>query len=561
MQKHTTSSQTDWERAARDYARDAVSRRTFLGLAGAGAVVGLVGCGSDSTESTESSPTTAGGESPSEATGGALIVARGQSSDSLDPHKSGLLVAHEVMWQIFDSLVYLDADGIVYPGLATSWEFSEDNKTLTFSLRENVSFHDGTPFDAEAVKFTMDRWLDPETASPTSYMAGPLSSVTVVDPLTVEFQYEETFVPIFVGLGYSYGAPISPAAVEEHGDLFGRNPVGTGPYKFEDWGVDETITLSRNAEHDWATPMYLDASGNALDTGGSLDSVEFRVIPQPATRVSALRAGEVDMIAGTGSVPDNQVSTLQDLDDIQIIQRAASGTYYAYLNTTVAPLDDVRVRQAINYAVDKETLVKLAISGQGKPADSLVGSAFGAYDGSVEKYEFDLDKAKALMEEAGQSEGFDLDFLVINDAQFESAIQVVQENLAKININVKVEALPVGQVIEAAGSGDPGATFFYYTFSDPDILTSLIRSGAGFNYSKQDDPELDELLDAQRVEFDADKRTEMLHQIQQRIADQAYCLMLWEGLGTVAARSDIENIRIDMVGFVHIQEINKVASS
>lgn len=179
-------------------------------------------------------------------------IARGQVSDTLDPQKtSGLLVAHEVMWQIYDSLIYLHEDGTVYPGLATEWDIAEDGLTVTYTLRPDVNFHDGTPFNAQAVADTVARHMDPATASPTASYLGPLKEVQVIDDLTVAYIYDEPFAPMFVGLGYSYCAPISMAAVNEFGDAYGRNPVGTGPYKFVEWTADDTIVLEKNPEHTW----------------------------------------------------------------------------------------------------------------------------------------------------------------------------------------------------------------------------------------------------------------------------------------------------------------------
>jgi peptide/nickel transport system substrate-binding protein len=291
--------------------------------------------------------------------GSHLKIARGQVTDSLDPQKTALLVAHEIMWQIYDSLIYLDEQGTVHPGLATEWSFSSDNLTVTYKLREGVAFHDGTPFDASIVKGTVERHLDPATASPNSYMLGPLDSVEVIDPLTVAYHYKELFAPMFVGLGYSYCAPISLPAVAKFGDQFGRNPVGTGPYKFVSWTADDTITLAKNDTHSWATTFY------TVQQPPQIDTVDFVVIPDDATRLSSLESGEVDVVAGTDAVPIDQISTLQGQDGISVYTRPAVGVYWAYLNQKIAPLDNLMVRQAINYAVDKDKLVQLVLDGNG----------------------------------------------------------------------------------------------------------------------------------------------------------------------------------------------------
>lgn len=575
-----------WERATYDYARRFVlSRRRVIQIGATAAAMSLsssllAACGDDNAVSDtdvetddeqEEDPDVSddaddAGESDDEIgdesdeaddaeaeEGGSLRIARGQESDTLDPQKTALLVAHEITWQIFDSLIYLDADGTVYPGLATEWEFSDENTTVTFYLREGVQFHDGTEFTAEIVKQSVERQQDPETASPNAWMLGPLESVEVIDPLTVAYQYSEPFVPLWVGLGYSYCAPISIPAAEELGDEFGRNPVGTGPYRFVEWTADQTIKLEKNADHDWATPMY------ETDSGPRIDEVEFVVIPEDATRVSALISGEIDVIAGTDAVPIDKLGALESEPGINVIQRPAVGVYYANLHTQKGPLSDVRVRQAINYAVDKEKIVALVLDGYGSPATSIVASAFGDYNPDVMKYDYDLERAQELMAEAGQEAGFELDYLIIQSPFFRRAAEIVQEDLAQINVTVNINALPVAEMIAAAPEDEPEMAFFYYTYSDPDIVYPLVRSGEVFSWSYQDDPELDEWLEQQRVEFDPEARREILHQIQAKCAEQAYHLYLWEGVYAVAARDYVENIHIDAVGFIHLQELHRTS--
>jgi peptide/nickel transport system substrate-binding protein len=454
------------------------------------------------------------------------------------------------MWQIYDSLIYLDEKGTVHPGLATEWTFSADNLAVTYKLREGVKFHDGTPFEAQIVKDTVARHLDPATASPTSYMLGPLDSVEVVDPLTVTYKYKELFVPMFVGLGYSYCAPISIPAAQKFGDQFGRNPVGTGPYKFVEWSADDTITLEKNAEHTWATTFY------AVQQPPAIDRVSFVVIPEDATRLAALESGEVDVVAGTDAVPTDKINSLENTDGVKVFKRDAVGVYYACLNQKIKPLDDLRVRQAINHAVDRDKLVSLVLDGNGKPAVSLLASAFGDFDPDVTQYPYDPDKATALMKDAGLESGFETKYLNVSSPVYQRAAESIQEDLSKINIKLSIESFPVAEWVAKGGSGDYGISFIYYTYSDPDVLYLLARSDAGFNWSHQTDPELDGWLDQQRVEFDPAKRKDLLYKAQARINDQALYLLLWEGVYAAAMKDNVEGLAIDLVGFIHLQEMS-----
>ncbi len=523
---------------ARNWARS--NRRGFLRGIGAGAAAAAMLPGAFGA-----------GAAFAQQAGGTLRIARGQESDTLDPHKTSLLVAHEIAWQIYDSLIYLDEAGTVYPGLALSWEFSNENKTVTFKLRPGVTFHDGTPFDAAAVKFSVDRHLDPATASPTAWVYGPIEGVEVIDDMTIAYHYSQPFVALWVGLSYSYCAPVSPTAVAQHGDAFGRNPVGTGPYKFVSWLPDQGITLERNEAHDWATPFYTNPGAPLLD------GATYVVIPEDATRVAALMAGEIDVLSGTDSVPVDKVRQLERTEGIKVYKRPSVGVYYAYINTKIKPLDDVRVRKAINFAVDKQKIIALALDGNGEQAYSPVASAYGTYNPAVRSigYDYDLEKAKALMAEAGQEAGCSLDFLVIENPIYRRVAEIIQQDLAQINIQVNIQSYPVGELFALAPNGTSGMTFFYYTWSDADVIYALLKSGQAMSWAFQDDPELDRMLEEQRGEFDPERRQELLNKIQERAVDEALWLYLYEGVYVAAMREEVQGLTLDAVGFHHLQEM------
>jgi peptide/nickel transport system substrate-binding protein len=530
---------TAFEKQVYDYTRQwALSRRGFLKGAGAtGAALAAASLGQRGLVRAQE--------------GTNLRIARGQVSDTLDPQKtSGLLVAHEVMWQIYDSLIYLHEDGTVHPGLATEWTISDDGLEVTYTLREGVNFHDGTPFNAQAVADTVARHLDPETVSPTASYLGPLAEVRVDGEYTATYVYTEPFAPMFVGLGYSYCAPISMAAVEQYGDDYGRNPVGTGPYRFVEWTADDTIVLEKNDEHDWSTTFYV------TQQPPQIERVEFVVIPEDATRLAALESGEVDIVAGTDAVPTDKIRSLQDTPGIEVYTRPAVGVYYAYYNQAIEPLNDVRVRQAMQHAVDLEAIVQLVLDGQGSPATSALASAFGDYKDDLPQYPYDPDAAVALLEEAGYADGFDVTYLNIASPVYQRVAEVIQENLAAVNINMTVESYPVGELIARANSGEYGMTFFYYTYSDPDILHLILRTGGPFGWTNNGDDAFDAMLDEQRVILDPEARREVLHEIQQYTNENALVMLLWEGVYAAAMKEEVEGMEIDLVGFIHLQELS-----
>lgn len=542
-----------FEQAVYDYTRRWVqtfSRRDLM--KGAGALGAAAGAAAILPGGLRAAPGSSGMALRRNQDGQTVIkIARGQVSDTLDPQTtSGLLVAHEVMWQIYDSLIYLHEDGTVHPGLATEWSIAEDGLSVTYTLRPDVLFHDGTPFNAQAVADTVARHMDPALASPTVSYLGPLTEVQVVDDLTVTYVYSEPFAPMFVGLGYSYCAPISMAAVAEYGDEYGRHPVGTGPYKFVEWTADDTIVLEKNPDHTWSTTFY------ETQQAPIIDRVEFVVIPEDATRLAALVAGEVDVVAGTDAVPIDKLGSLSQEPGIEVYTRPAVGVYYAYFNQAIEPLNDVRVRQAIQHAVDLESLVALVLDGHGAPATSALASAFGAYKDDLPQYPYDPDRAIELLTEAGYADGFDVTYLNIASPVYQRVAEVLQEYLAEVNINLIVESYPVGELIPKAASGEYGMTFFYYTYSDPDILHLILRTGGPFGWCNHNDAELDGWLDEQRVTLDPDARLQLLHDAQQRVNEQAYVLMLFEGVYAAAMQEQVEGLAIDLVGFLHLQEMS-----
>ena len=267
-------------------------------------------------------------------------------------------------------------------------------------------------------------------------------------------------------------------------------------------------------------------------------------------------------------VPIDKIKSLQSESGIKVVTRPVVGVYYANLNHKVAPFDDVRVRQAISYAIDRESIVGLVLDGQGKPAVSLLASAFGDYNPDVEPYTYDPEKAKALLTEAGLEGGFETTYLnIAPPALFTRVAEVIQENLAAINVKIEIQSFPVAQWVTEGNSGKYGIAFSYYTYSDPDVLYLLAKSGAFFNFSwptgLESDPalkfddELDALLDQQRLTFDKEQRRDLLYQAQARINDQAHYVMLWEGVYAAAMKEDVQGLDIDLVGFIHLQELSR----
>ncbi len=309
---------------------------------------------------------------------GVLIVGQIAEPKSLDPQAVTAVNDFRILMNIYDGLVrYADGKLEVEPALATDWEISDDGLTYTFTLRDGVNFHDGSPFNAEAVVFNFERMLDEDHEYydtgpfPLSFFFSAIDEVTAIDPLTVEFKLNEPFAPFLSNLAYPTGLIVSPAAVMEHGDEFGRNPSGTGPFRFEEWQSNTRVVVTGNAEY-W-------------DGAPSLEAVVFRPLNDANTRVAEMLAGGIDVMV---EVPPTALSQFEG-DGYTIHEQAGPHVWFLILNTREGPFSDVRVRQAANYAVDKRAIVEDVLEGTATVAAGPTPEAFAwAHNDKLEPYPY-----------------------------------------------------------------------------------------------------------------------------------------------------------------------------
>ena len=343
--------------------------------------------------------------------GGTLRVGRVEEPDTLDPHKTSLSVANATMSMIYEPLARRDADGKVAPGVAEAWEFRDNNRTVVFHLRKGVTFHDGSPCDAAACAFTVNRMLDKATASPTVFLLGPIDGVEVIDPLTVAYKFKQPFVPMWVGLTLAYCGILPPDAVQKLGTGFGRSPVGAGPFRFVSWSPDGGIRFARNDAYTCGPVAWL-------------DGVQLTQYPEDATRVAALQSGEINAMFTGQSVPLDRVRSLRGDSDVRLEQRVSQSTRALCFNQSLKPMDDLRVRQAICHGVDAARVVALALDGNASVAYGGLASAIPGYDKHVEDlaYRYDPAKAKELLAAAGINAGTELK-LICNNSPSNSPVR------------------------------------------------------------------------------------------------------------------------------------------
>ena len=310
--------------------------------------------------------------------GGTLTIVRPTDPVSLDPHTETTAPGAWVYYNILEPLIYLDEKMTIQPKLATSYEVMSPTK-VRFKLRPNVKFHDGTPFNAAAVKFTFDRAFKSNPPARWASLAGPIAGAEVVDDLTVDIVTKEPYGPILRSMAMLYVSIVSPTAVQKMGEAALRAPVGTGPFKFVEWKTNTQIVIERNPDY-WGEKALL-------------DRVIFKVVPEDSARTLMLLSGQADVISG---LPTVMVKRMESSGKVNVIRRTGYRTIYLGMNLAVKPLDDVRVRHAIAHAIDKAALVKGVLSGIGTLGGSYESSVIEGHDESLPPYAYDVAKAKKL---------------------------------------------------------------------------------------------------------------------------------------------------------------------
>lgn len=478
--------------------------------------------------------------------GGVLRVGRADEPDLLDPHNTSLAVSSMTMDLIFEPLARRDVDANIIPGLAESWEFTNENKTLVFNLKPGALFHDGTPMDAEAVAWTAMRHIDPDRASQSRHFLGPLERVEVIDATTVAYHYTDPFVPVWVGLTLGYCAPMPRGPVEELGDRFGRQPVGGGPFRFVSWSPDRGIRLERNAEYGPVGPPP------------ALDAVEFLHYPEDSTRLAAFDTGEINAIFFASSVPIDAVRRLRNDPDANLMQRPAQMMRALTFNQSRAPFDNPRVRQAIAHAVDPEAVVAFALDGNAQVATSMLASQIPGHDpeaGPTHGQAYDPARAREILAEEGLGDGFTCSMICDDVAVIRRTAEVIQAQLAEVGVTLTIDSMPLAQRVAVSAQGEHDMLIATYSFSEADIVFVALHSTGALNRMFVDDPWLDEMTARQRVTADPEARQQMLDEIQAHVLREAYWKPLFEPLNFALAAPEVGNAELSAGGILIVQDL------
>jgi peptide/nickel transport system substrate-binding protein len=490
-------------------------RLTWFVAIAATTALALTACSSDTTDA------------PAASSGGTLTVGLTLTDlPSLDTAYAFSVGGESMRWaglQIYEGLLAWDLDQdteipTIEGGLAESWEANEDATAYTFTLREGVEFTDGTPFDADAVVFNIERYINPDAegysddlAATAGLFTGGIGSVEKVDDSTVIINTADDISNGFILQDLTLLPFGSPTAIREEGDDFADNPVGTGPFEVVSRVEGQSITMEANPDY-W--------KGAA-----KLDELVLKFIPNATARVTALRAGEVNFIETT---PPDDIEALE-AQDIKISTSPYSNVWRGVFDLNEEVWSDVRVRQAVNMAIDRESLVTDVLKGTASPAYQVASAADPGYDESLnDLYAYDPDAAKALLADAGYPDGFSATFSYASSGSgsmdANSIVAVIQSDLAEIGVNLELVPLEFATLSQQQNSGsmpgDASVAAWSGTFVLPSLWSVLSTTG-GSNVGHYSNEEFDALFVAAKAEPDQAAQTEDFRQMNTLATEDA----------------------------------------
>jgi len=432
---------------------------------------------------------------------GRLRVAQGTDPAGLNPLLQTGLVEASVYGNVFDALVSLDAEGRLQPGLAETWQ-ARDDRTWVFTLRRGVSFHDGEPFDAQSVRFTIEQMLEPTVASPIRAQLGAIERVETPDPHTAVIVTQRPFAPLLAELTGlmllppTYTARVGPAGLASQ-------PVGTGPFRFAERVKDDRIVLEANGQHWRGQPL--------------IERLEFRPVPDTASRQAAVRTGQVDLAT---NVPHEQVAILER-DGVEVATRPGIQALYIRLNMRKPPLDDLRVRQAIAHAVDLDQLIATVYGGRARRLNGPYPPEVFAYDVDAPHQTYDPERARSLLRAAGVGGDTTLVFETPRGRypKDDQLVQAVAAYLAEVGLQVRVQVVDWAAYLEKVQAGQGEHLFLLAgtnrTFDPHFTIARLYASASPFGRAYYGNPEIDGLAERAAASLNPEQRRGLYHQILQ----------------------------------------------
>lgn len=487
------------------------TRRRVLSGIGGGSAVSLTGClggGDDSSgeqESNDDSTPTNSGED-SENGGEPTTVSIGITNGGWDliPARDTDFDSNKVYTLIYDNVVNLNSDAEVVPDLATDWSRESDTQ-FVFNLEEGVTFHNGDKFTADDVKYTYD-WIQ-NNDNPRKNYVSAVEDVVVENDTTVRFDLTEPYAP-FLYKVHAVMWPLSETAMNEYGDSYNQNPVGTGPFQLTSWDSGNKAVLEKYEDY-WK------------DDQPNIDRIEFRILPQSSSKVAQLESGTIDLL---DRMPAQFTDRVENSGNASVITTPGVSSGRIDFNTDVEALGDRDVRRAIAWAIDKQQITQTVLQGYGNPAKSILPDSLPQYNDSISDFNHptgDAEQAQSLLEDAGYS---DLSFEIktSTSSRHKRTATLLQSMLNEIGIDTSIQALEGNTFFSQELEGDYEIAVSNWTwFGDPDTLLYLYHTD-GLNVWNINNEDLDELLEDQRRTVDPDARQDLIDEIQRIVYEEAY---------------------------------------
>ncbi|MFA5594548.1 MAG: glutathione ABC transporter substrate-binding protein [Trueperaceae bacterium] len=468
-----------------------------------------------------------------------LVVAQGTDAVTLDPHDATDSPSATVTSHLYETLFELTPEGDIVPHLVTDFEFVNGGLGLNLTVREGVTFHDGTPLTAEIVKGSMDRFLDPENAWTFRFLLDAISNVEVTGDYTLELTLANQFAPLLAHLTHSSTAIILPAAAEQHGEDFASNPVGTGPFKFVSWQRNDAIELERYDGYWGEQP--------------GVSGVRFLTVPENATRMALVESGQAHVAV---RVPPQDIARLNAVDGVTVENVSSLRTIFMFMNFTHEPINDVRVRQAINYAIDNESLAEFVLGGAVRPSDAPIAPGIFGYT-PVGDYDYNPERARELLAEAGYADGFSTSLYTPSGRYLQDiqTVEAMQGMLADVGITATIETLEWSAYLEKVnaipGESDVsiGLLGWGTVTGDADyglypLFHTAQQRPVGSNRGAYSNARVDELLDDARTNTNPDERLAAYEEAMTLIWEDAAWLFLHSETQLVAVRDNVNGLII-----------------
>lgn len=500
------------------------SRRAFLRLVALGGGAALASACSASVPSAaapgaQTSPAAAGTQpaaaAPAAKSSGDLRIALASEPNTFDPHLTVGRNTQIFIANVYDGLTARDPKANLIPALATEWNVLDDHSGWQFKLRPGVKFHNGDDFNAESVKFTLDRAINPDTKSTVSSELGTIAGTEVVDPATVTVRTKQPDIMLPSRLSELYGGMLSPAYTKATDPAtLGTKPVGTGPFKVAEWVKNERLVLEATSSYWRGAP--------------SVGRIVVRPILEDAARIAALQAGEVEFVS---NVPYQRADELGRDANLVVKTVTTPRVFFVVMDPRQKPFDDVRVRQALNYAVDVDAIIKTLYLGHAKRLATVVDEASLGYDPSVPPYPYDPAKAKSLLAEAGYPNGFATEFDTFTGsiADHSKPAEAIVEYLRKAGVDAKLNVFEFGAFGPRRVANQVSPLHIYSLgnayFEPAWAIKWMMQDNLGMHYRNV---EAYALLDKAEGTFDAEERKKLYADVQRKLKDDAGFLFLYQ---------------------------------